>query len=30
MGKKYIDSAKLIDKYKLYDPEEEVDLVCKN
>ena len=28
MGKKYIDSAKLIDKSKLYDPNEAIDLVC--
>ena len=28
MGKKYIDSAKLIDKSKLYDPAEALDLVC--
>ena len=28
MGKKYIDSAKLIDKSKLYDPTEALDLVC--
>ena len=29
MGKKYIDSAKLIDRSKLYDPNEALDLVCK-
>ena len=29
MGKKYIDSAKLIDKSKSYDPSEALDLVCK-
>ncbi|MBQ7500012.1 MAG: 50S ribosomal protein L1 [Clostridia bacterium] len=28
-GKKYKDSVKLIDKTKLYDPEEALDLVCK-
>ena len=28
MGKKYIDSAKLVDKSKLYDPAEAIDLVC--
>ena len=28
MGKKYIDSAKLIDKSKAYDPAEALDLVC--
>ncbi len=28
MGKKYIDSAKLIDKSKMYDPSEALDLVC--
>ena len=28
MGKKYIDSAKLIDKSKIYDPSEALDLVC--
>jgi len=28
MGKKYVDSAKLIDKAKLYDPNEAIDLVC--
>ena len=28
-GKKYIDSAKLIDPLKAYDPEEAIDLVCK-
>ena len=28
-GKKYKDSVKLIDKAKLYDPEEALDLVCK-
>ena len=28
-GKKYIDSAKLIDNLKAYDPEEAIDLVCK-
>ena len=27
-GKKYIDSAKLVDKSKLYDPAEAIDLVC--
>ena len=29
MGKKYIDSAKLIDKSKSYDPSEALELVCK-
>ena len=29
MGKKYVDSAKLIDKAKAYDPAEALDLVCK-
>ena len=29
MGKKYIDSAKLIDKSKLYESTEALDLVCK-
>ena len=29
MGKKYIDSAKLIDKSKSYEPSEALDLVCK-
>ena len=29
MGKKYIDSAKLVDKSKSYDPSEALDLVCK-
>ncbi len=29
MGKKYTDSAKLIDRAKLYDSEEALDLVCK-
>ena len=29
MGKKYIDSAKLIDKAKSYDPSEALELVCK-
>ena len=29
MGKKYIDSAKLIDKTKSYDPSEALELVCK-
>jgi large subunit ribosomal protein L1 len=29
MGKQYIDSAKLIDKSKSYDPSEALDLVCK-
>ena len=28
MGKKYTDSAKLIDKSKFYDPAEALDLVC--
>ena len=28
MGKKYVDSAKLIDKSKIYDPSEALDLVC--
>ncbi len=28
MGKKYTDSAKLIEKNKLYDPAEAIDLVC--
>ena len=28
-GKKYVDSAKLIDTLKAYDPEEALDLVCK-
>ncbi len=28
MGKKYIDSAKLIDKTKTYDPAEALELVC--
>ena len=28
MGKKYIDSAKLIDRSKSYDPSEALDLVC--
>lgn len=28
-GKKYTDSAKLIDNLKAYDPEEAIDLVCK-
>ena len=28
MGKKYIDSAKLIDRSKAYDPAEALDLVC--
>ena len=28
MGKKYIDSAKLIDKSKAYDPSEALELVC--
>ena len=28
MGKKYVDSAKLIDKSKVYDPSEALDLVC--
>ena len=28
MGKKYTDSVKLIDKSKLYDPAEALDLVC--
>ena len=28
MGKKYIDSAKLIDKTKAYDPSEALELVC--
>ena len=28
-GKKYVDSAKLIEKSKLYDPQEALDLVCK-
>ena len=29
MGKKYIDSTKLIDKSKSYEPSEALDLVCK-
>ena len=29
MGKKYAESAKLIDKTKLYDPAEAFDIVCK-
>ena len=29
LGKKYVDSAKLIDKSKSYDPSEALDLVCK-
>ncbi len=29
MGKKYVDSVKLIDKAKAYDPAEALDLVCK-
>ena len=29
MGKKYIDSAKLVDKSRAYDPSEALDLVCK-
>ena len=28
MGKKYSDSIKLIDKARLYDPAEAIDLVC--
>ncbi|HOA85008.1 MAG TPA: 50S ribosomal protein L1, partial [Bacillota bacterium] len=28
-GKKYLESAKLIDKTKLYDPQEAFELVCK-
>ena len=28
MGKKYIDSAKLIDRSKLYEPNEALELVC--
>ena len=28
-GKKYVESAKLIDSLKAYDPEEAIDLVCK-
>ena len=28
MGKKYIDSAKLVEKNRLYDPAEALDLVC--
>ena len=28
-GKKYVDSAKLLEKGKLYDPTEALDLVCK-
>ncbi|MBE6574524.1 MAG: 50S ribosomal protein L1 [Ruminococcaceae bacterium] len=28
-GKKYIESVKLVDKSKLYDPKEALDLVCK-
>ena len=28
MGKKYVDSAKLIDRSKAYDPSEALDLVC--
>ncbi|MBE6569426.1 MAG: 50S ribosomal protein L1 [Ruminococcaceae bacterium] len=27
-GKKYVDSAKLLDKSKMYDPEEALELVC--
>ena len=27
-GKKYVDSAKLLDKNKLYDPDEAMELVC--
>ena len=27
-GKKYVDSVKLLEKSKLYDPEEALDLVC--
>ena len=27
-GKKYVDSVKLIEKSKLYDPAEAMDLVC--
>ena len=27
-GKKYVDSAKLIEKAKLYDPAEAIELVC--
>ena len=29
MGKKYIDSVKLVEKNKVYDPAEALDLVCK-
>ena len=29
MSKKYIESAKLIERTKLYDPQEAVELVCK-
>ena len=28
VGKKYADSAKLIDKSKMYDPAEALELVC--
>ena len=28
MGKKYTDSVKLIEKNRLYDPAEALDLVC--
>ena len=28
-GKKYVDSLKLVDRTKLYDPEEAMDLVVK-
>ena len=28
MGKKYTDSAKLIEKNRLYDPSEALSLVC--
>ena len=28
MGKKYIDSAKLVDKARAYEPAEALDLVC--
>ena len=27
-GKKYVDSAKLLEKAKLYDPAEAIELVC--
>ena len=28
MGKNYVDSTKLVDKSKAYDPAEALDLVC--